>query len=62
MNLPEMIWETNLYGTGEKPSPTINGCYRAGTVDVGQAERGPEEIEGDAVDKLDGKKLPAPYK
>lgn len=51
-----------MYGTGEKPSPTINGCYRAGTVDVGQAERGPEEIEGDAVDKLDGKKLPAPYK
>jgi len=48
-----------LYGTGEKPYPTINDCCRAGTVDVekdvGQAERGAEAIKGDTVDKLDGK-------
>ena len=48
-----------MYGTGEKPGPTINGCWRVGTVDeekdVGQAGRGADAIEGDNVDKLDGK-------
>lgn len=57
--MPEMILETNLYGTGEKPGPTINGCCRAGTVDVekdvGRAEKGAEAIDAGTVDTLDGK-------
>ena len=48
-----------MYGTGEKPGPTINGCCKAGIVgvekDVGEAERGAEAIEAGIVDKLDGK-------
>ena len=48
-----------MYGPGEKPGPTINGCCRACTVDVekdvGQAGRGADTIKGDTIDKLDGK-------
>ena len=48
-----------MYRTGEKPGPTINGCWRVGTVDeekdVGQAGRGAAAIEGDNIDKVDGK-------